>query len=161
MAYLRARLAEARLLGWGNLLFGPVACLPLILSVPLIVRGVELVRADVAGSVVITSCEPAKGGFDCDGAFTSVDGSVHIDRVRLYPYFAQDDPPTGTVDGWISGHGATQAARSRERFPVPLWGGIAMGLIGLYWVYALYLTPDDDGPAATRRRNRRRSDSAR
>ena len=62
MAYVRARWAEARLLGPWNLLFFPIACLPLILSVPLIVRGVELIRADVPGSVAIAGCEPTGRG---------------------------------------------------------------------------------------------------
>jgi len=153
--FVREQWAEARLLGLWNLLFVPVMCVPLIGSVLLITQGIDLLRADVPGSVTITSCEPTKGGWNCDGPFISTEGSVRIQRVRLYPYFAQSDQPGGTVAARVSDAKATQADRSsKSSFPVPLWGGIAMGLIGAWWVYAVYLTPAKGGAAAIRRRRR-------
>ena len=155
LEYVRDMWTEARLLGLWNLLFVPVVCVPLIASVLLVTQGIDLLRADVPGSVTIASCEPTRGGWNCDGPFTSTDGSVRIERVRLYPYFAQDDQPAGTVAARVSDAGATQADRSNKSpFPVPLWGGIAIGLVGLWWVYGVYLTPSRSGPAAKRRRRR-------
>jgi hypothetical protein len=156
LEYLRERWAEARGLGAWNLLFVPIVCVPLVGSVLLIAQGVDLNRAHVPGSVTIASCESTKGGWNCDGPFTATDGSVRVGQVRLYPYFAQADQPAGTVDARVSGPDATQADRSNESFPVPLWGGIALGLVGLYWVYSVYLTPGVPTPTAIRRRSRRR-----
>src|SRR5690348_14533758 len=119
--YLGARWAEVRAAGLWNLLFIPIMCLPFVGSGLLIRQGVDLLRADIAGSVTIASCESTKAGWNCDGPSTAADGSVRVDRVRLYPYFAQVDQPAGTVVARVSGPDATQADRGNKAFPVPLW----------------------------------------
>lgn len=147
--YLRQRWHEARGLGLWNLLFVPLVCGPFVACALLIGQGADLMRANVPGAVSIAACEPTRGGWNCDGPFTAADGSVRIEWVRLYPYFDQVDRPTGTVTAYVSGADATQAGRSRQAFPVPLWAGIAFGLFGSYLFYAVYLSPS--GPPRRRR----------
>ena len=147
--YLRQRWHEARDLGLWNLLFVPLVCAPFVASALLLGQGFNLMRTNLPGAVSIARCEPTQGGWNCDGPFTAADGSVRIARVRLYPYFAQVDQPTGTVTAYVSGANATQAGRTRQSFPVPLWAGIAFGLIGVYLVYLVYL-----GPGTGQRRRR-------
>jgi hypothetical protein len=146
---LRQRWDEACGLGLWNLLFVPLVCGPFAACALLIGQGADLMRANVPGAVTIAGCQPTRGGWNCDGPFTAADGSVRIERVRLYPYFAQVERPTGTVTAYVSGADATQAGRSRQAFPVPLWAGTAFGLIGVYLVYQVYLSP---GTAQRRRR---------
>lgn len=141
--HLHARWAAARHLGWWNLLLIPLVCTPLIASAFLLAQGIELIALGAPGTVTITGCETTEGGWNCDGAYTSADGSITIERVRIYPYFPQEDEPSGTVQARVSGPQARRANTSTDPIPVPLWGGLAMGLVGLYWFYRVYLTPGD------------------
>jgi hypothetical protein len=121
LEYLAQRWAEVRLMGLWNLLFAPLVCVPLVGSALLIGQGIGLLHADVPGSVTITDCESTEGGWNCDGWFIADDGSVRIDRVRLYPFFAEVEQPTGMVAARVSGADANRADWSeKQTFPVPL-----------------------------------------
>jgi hypothetical protein len=53
----------------------------------------------VHGTLTVEDCTATEYGFECEGTFRAADGSFEVERVSTY----QDERPTGTVDGWVSG----------------------------------------------------------
>jgi hypothetical protein len=139
--YLAERWAGARALGLWNLVFAPLVCAPFIGALLLTGQSVDLTGANVPGTVTIANCESTKGGWNCNGLFTAADGSMKIDAVRLYPYFEQAQPPTGSVVAYVTGPDTSEAASVKEKFAVPLWASLAFALLGLYLLYTIYLRP--------------------
>jgi hypothetical protein len=153
-SYLGQRWAEARALGLWNLLFAPLVCAPIIGAVLLTGQSMDLMGANVPGTVAIANCESTKGGWNCNGPFAAEDGSMRIEAVRLYPYFDQTQQPTGLVAAYVSGPDTSQATRFRDPFRVPLWAGLAFAMFGLYLLYSIYLKPSRSTTSATPRERR-------
>jgi hypothetical protein len=155
---LTERLREARQMGWLHI-FGVFVVAASLAGASLLWRGIEMWRVQgpggIAGTVTIMSCEPTgdrrESGWNCDGEFTSDDGTVRITRLRIFPYFPQR--PTGSFRARVSSPTADVAGPPGGwAWTAPLGGGIAFIGVGAWLFYNFYLVPSEPSPAAKSRR---------
>jgi len=155
------QLREFLNLGWFNLLFLPLVVVPAVAAGSLFWRGIDAWRAQgaggVAGTASIVDCQPAgrrQSGWQCDGEFTSDDGTIHIARLQLFPVF--DERPYGDVEARVSGPDATIAVTpTRWTWLVPIVGGVALAGLAGYLLYEIYLEPPSPRPRRSARVKRR------
>ncbi|MEU7904544.1 hypothetical protein [Actinoplanes sp. NPDC049118] len=138
---LARRYHAFRKLGGGAI---PVACLVLFLvigGITSVLSGIDALRVErraVAGTLTPTGCEPARNRtrqLFCVGSFASDDGTVHIERVRLFPRF--DEEPRAPLRVVVSGPGADYAYWPGQDAG---WGMVLSGVvITMIGVFALWL----------------------